>query len=654
MTNQFTLEVKDAPEIPNEGKPRRSALFPQLVAGFDGVANLHENLLNGVKTAGDLPYLGHRVQLENNNVGPYLWQTYSEVAKRVTNLGAYIMSLNFPINSSIGLFSINRAEWVIGEHACYQYSYVTVPLYDTLGPEAIEYICTQTNIPLIVATADKALIALSIKEKLPTLSHLVIMDTPTEELLNKGKQLNVTIISILDAEKLGEANPVESRPMGSDGIATICYTSGTTGLPKGVLLTHKNMLAAGAAGAALQNNGRMYKITKDDSHISYLPLAHVFERVVQVMLTNAGARCGFYQGDTLKLLDDVAELKPSVFVSVPRLYNRIYDKVLAGVSAKGGVAAFLFNQAFNAKKKGLANGTQKSWLWDKLVFGAVRQRLGGNVKMMITGAAPISAEVIDFLRICFSADLYEGYGQTETAAALSITDSSDLESGHVGAPFPCSEVKLVDVPGMNYTSKDTPNPRGEICVRGHSVFVGYYNLPDKTAETLDADGWCHTGDIGMWDSKGRLRIIDRVKNIFKLAQGEYIAPEKIENVYGRHELVAQSFVYGDSLQATLVGVIVLDEDTMKIYSQKHNLGSKTLKEYTEDPKVLELVSKDLLAHAKGSELKGFEILKKIRLYHEQFSMENGLLTPTFKLKRHEAKILFKNQIDEMYAEINSA
>jgi long-chain acyl-CoA synthetase len=222
----------------------------------------------------------------------------------------------------------------------------------------------------------------------------------------------------------------------------------------------------------------------------------------------------------LKLLDDVSVLKPTCFISVPRLFNRIYDRVLAGVKAKGGIAAFLFNTAYSQKKSALRKGTQTHFLWDALVFANVRAKLGGRVRFLFTGSAPISSDVMDFLKICFSCDVYEGYGQTETSAGISITYSGDCTSGHIGAPVACGEIKLVDVPSMNYTSKDKPNPRGEICVRGNQVFKGYYKEPEKTQEAFYEGGWLRTGDVGSIDSLGRLVIIDRVKQIFKLAQGE--------------------------------------------------------------------------------------------------------------------------------------
>ncbi|KAI8848064.1 hypothetical protein BC829DRAFT_427760 [Chytridium lagenaria] len=642
-STMFTKEVAGAPTIAGEGKPRVNAFLTtgKTVEFPEGITNLHDNLLQGVKKAGNKPFLGHR-PIINGVAGPYVWQSYNEIFKRVKNLGAGLLKRGLTPNSN--------ARVVIGEHSCFMYSLVTVPLYDTLGAEAIEFIATEAELPVILVTKDKAKILIDLKPKLPHLKHIVVMDIPDEEIIAAGKTAGIEVVSILDVEREGAETPADPILPTSDTIATICYTSGTTGLPKGVIITHKNLLAFLAAAEELYKAKRFSGINGDDSHISYLPLAHVFERVVQLVLTNAGGRIGFYQGDTLKLLDDVAELKPTVFASVPRLYNRIYDKVMAGVKAKSAVAQMLFNSAFAAKKKGLANGTVNHWLWDKLVFGNIRTKLGGNVRLMFTGAAPISADVMDFLRICFSADVIEGYGQTETCAGLSVTDRYDLSSGHVGVPVPTCEVKLVDVPSMNYTSLDKPYPRGEIWVRGAGVFKGYYKSPEKTAEVLTEDGWCKTGDIGMWDERGRLKIVDRVKNIFKLAQGEYIAPEKIEIVYQKHELVAQAFVYGDSLQATIVGIVIPDEEIFVPWAKSKGID-KPFSELVKDATLTKALLKTLEEHGKKEGLKGFENIKALHLDSNLMSVENNLLTPTFKLKRFEAKKLYQAEINAMYASI---
>lgn len=254
-------------------------------------------------------------------------------------------------------------------------------------------------------------------------------------------------------------------------------------------MTHKNFVATVASFRTLGKHDKFFQPSNADCHISYLPLAHVFERLCQAIMISGATRIGYYQGDTLKLLDDVVELQPTIFVSVPRLFNRIYDKVMAGVKAKGGLAASLFNRAYNSKKANLKRGIIDHALWDRLIFGAIRARLGGKVKHIVSASAPISPDVMDFLRICFSADVYEGYGQTEQAAGLSLTYRGDMTPGQVGPPQLCVEVKLRDIPEMNYTSQDKPYPRGEVMLRGTSVFKGYYKAPEQTAETLSADGW---------------------------------------------------------------------------------------------------------------------------------------------------------------------
>jgi len=282
-----------------------------------------------------------------------------------------------------------------------------------------------------------------------------------------------------------------------------------------------------------------------------------------------------------------------------------------------------------------------------LVFGTVKARLGGRVKGIITGSAPISPEVLDFLRIAFVCEVHEAYGQTESCAGSSLTLTGDYESGNVGVPFPCNEIKLVDIPEMNYTSLDKPYPRGEICFRGHNIFLGYYNNPEKTAEALDKDGWLHSGDIGLWDEKGRLKIIDRKKNIFKLAQGEYIAPEKIENVYQKSKYVAQAFVYGDSLKSFLVAVIVPDEEVLGPWVQANGGAGSNLAEWIQDPKVKEIILADMIKVGKELGLKSFEQVKDIFLTATVFSVENNLLTPTFKLKRPQAKEFFLTEINQI-------
>jgi long-chain acyl-CoA synthetase len=286
------------------------------------------------------------------------------------------------------------------------------------------------------------------------------------------------------------------------------------------------------------------------------------------------------------------------------------------------------------------------------VFNKFREILGGRVRVMITGSAPIAKEVLAFLKIAFCCQIHEGYGQTECAAPASITWSKDPMVGHVGPPFPSCDIKLVDVPDMNYSSDDkddhgNPMPRGEVCYRGYNCFKGYYKQPDLTKETIDSDGWIHTGDIGMFTPQGTLKIIDRKKNIFKLSQGEYVVPDKIESKIAQSAYIAQIFVYGDSLQSNLVAVIVPDRPVLEKWAAE-NAVTGEYKEVIKNEKVRELIKEEVGKKCKEANLHGFEKPTEFYLTEVAFTPENDILTPTFKLKRNEAKLYFLKEIKEMY------
>lgn len=272
--------------------------------------------------------------------------------------------------------------------------------------------------------------------------------------------------------------------------------------------------------------------------------------------------------------------------------------------------------------------------------------------VLFLGASPISPEVFDFLKICFGANVIEGYGMTETSCTISLTNFSDTNSGHVGPPIPCCEVKLVDIPEMNYYSTDQPYPRGEVCVRGPILFQGYHKDKAQTMEVMDEEGWFHTGDVGCWLSNGRLKIIDRKKNLFKLAQGEYIAPEKIENIYMRCPMVAQVFIYGDSLKSQLVGIVVPDVDVLIPWAKQQGIR-KNLAALCEDKEVVSSILDSIQAEGRIAGLTGFEQVHAICVIPEPFTVENDLLTPTFKLKRPQAKEKFRTQIEKLYQTLDA-
>lgn len=267
--------------------------------------------------------------------GEYQWQTYDEIYARMRNVGSALISRGFSPEENIGLFSINRAEWVISEYGCFWAGLVTVPLYDTLGDEAIEYIIKKCSIPLVFATCDKAIILAKLADKISTVKTIVVLDKISKELSEISAGSGIKFVELSKLESEGAKDPQKLIPVKTDTIATISFTSGTTGNPKGVLLSHGNLLSFLTGVLHMKEHNQIYPLGGTDIHISYLPLAHVLERCAQVAFMYFGCQIGFYQGDTLKLMDDCAVLKPTLFISVPRLYNKIYDKILGGVKVFG-------------------------------------------------------------------------------------------------------------------------------------------------------------------------------------------------------------------------------------------------------------------------------------------------------------------------------
>uniref|UniRef100_A0AAX7UX37 Arachidonate--CoA ligase n=1 Tax=Astatotilapia calliptera TaxID=8154 RepID=A0AAX7UX37_ASTCA len=587
---------------------------------------LYEVFQRGLKVSGNGPCLGYRKPGR-----PYQWLKYRQVTDRAEHLGSGLIHRGLKPNSNtfVGIFAQNRPEWVIGELACYTYSMVVVPLYDTLGPEALVFIIDRAELSTVLCdNQKKAETLLQNREKgqTPVLKTIIIMDSFNSELVERGAKCGVNIASLEEMEVM---------------LLRVNHCTHLSGNPKGAMLTHENVVAD-AAGVLKTIEVSMIPNTQDVT-ISFLPLAHMFERVVQTVMFGAGAKVGFFQGDIRLLPDDMKTLQPTLFPVVPRLLNRIYDKVQSGATTP--FKKWLLNFAVERKYAEVKDGIiRKNSVWDKLIFNKVQESLGGRVRVMVTGAAPISPSVLKFLRAALGCQIFEGYGQTECTASCTITMPCDATAGHVGVPLPCNFVKLVDVEDMNYFAS---NGEGEVCIKGNNVFKGYLKDPERTAEALDEEGWLHTGDVGKWLPNGVLKIIDRKKNIFKLAQGEYIAPEKIENVYVRSAPVAQVFVHGDSLQSCLVAVVVPDPEVLPGFAK--NLGFHgSIEELCKIPRA---IISDLTKLGKEAGLKSFEQVKDVHLHPEQFTIENGLLTPTLKAKRAELKNLFQFQIDQLYAKI---
>ncbi|NWV34652.1 ACSL1 ligase, partial [Grantiella picta] len=600
---------------------RRSSLLKSdelLMYYYDDVRTAYEIFQRGLQVSNNGPCLGVRKPNQ-----PYEWISYKDVSDRAEYVGSALLHRGFKPShvQYIGIFSQNRPEWVIIEQGCYAYSMVVVPLYDTLGAEAITYIVNKADLSLVFCDKpDKAKLLLTSVEKgeTPILNTIVIMEPFGVDLVERGKKCGVEIFSMREIEELGRAHRQKPMPPKPEDLAVICFTSGTTGNPKGAMITHQNIVSN--ASAFVKTTEKTFMPSTDDVLISFLPLAHMFERIVEVSFC---------------FLHDIIE-KLTFLTECIHIFGQ----------ADTSLKRWLLDFASKRKEAELRSGiVRNNSFWDKVIFRKIQASLGGKVRLMITGAAPVSASVLTFLRSALGCQFYEGYGQTECTAGCSLSLPGDWTAGHVGAPMPCSAIKLVDVQEMNYLAA---KGEGEVCVKGPNVFRGYLKDPEKTAEALDKDGWLHTGDIGKWLPNGTLKIIDRKKHIFKLAQGEYIAPEKIENVYLRCEALAQVFVHGESLQAFLVAVVVPDPETLHNWAKKKGFEG-SYQELCKNKDVKKHILEDMVRIGKESGLKSFEQVKDIVLHSEMFSIENGLLTPTLKAKRPELRKYFQSQIDELYA-----
>ncbi|XP_078799589.1 long-chain-fatty-acid--CoA ligase 1-like isoform X2 [Oryzias latipes] len=634
-------------EIPGGEYARRSVLNDNnddyMTHYYSDARTLYEVFQRGLKVSNNGPCLGSRKPNQ-----PYEWQSYQEVMDRAETIGSALLHRGHSNTGDkfIGIFSQNRPEWTISELACYTYSLVAVPLYDTLGTESIGYILDRAAISTVICDVpEKARMILDcVKGEGKTVKTIVLMEAFDSELETRGQENGVAIISLKQFEAIGKANPQKPVLPKTNDLAIVCFTSGTTGDPKGAMLTHQNIISNTAAFIRITQV--TLKAGPKDVLISFLPLAHMFERVVEGVVLIHGARIGYFQGDIRLLMDDLKTLQPTVFPVVPRLLNRMFDKVFS--QANTPMKRWMLDFAFRRKESELKNGVVRTdSMWDKLIFKKVQASLGGHVRLMITGAAPVSPTILTFLRAALGCQFYEGYGQTECTAGCSMSMPGDWSAGHVGPPLPCNAIKLVDVAEMNYLAA---NGEGEVCVKGPNVFLGYLKDPDRTAEAIDKDGWLHTGDIGKWLPNGTLKIVDRKKHIFKLAQGEYIAPEKIETVYNRSDPVAQIFVHGESLQACLVGIVVPDPDFLPIWAQKKGFEGTYL-DLCQNKDVKAAILEDILTLGKEAGLKSFEQVRDIALHTEMFSVQNGLLTPTLKAKRTELRNRFREEINELYAKI---
>ncbi|EPQ50657.1 acetyl-CoA synthetase-like protein [Gloeophyllum trabeum ATCC 11539] len=668
--------TRQAEEVPGTKRAGQTAHYRNAIWGLvghtpDSIQTLPQVFDIGLAKSRHEPFLGHRPLLSSPSTdtpvhaGYYVWQTYAEVDQRRKAIGSAVCKLferggwegvrdGGREMQTVGIWSANRPEWQIVDFALHAYGKVGVSLYDTLGKDSVEYIITHAAIPLLFASSShiSALLKLAHQGLIPCLKTIVCLDSLQSEeghvLREWAGDVGVGLLDLGQLEEEGQREVREPMRVSKHDVACICYTSGTTSTPKGVILTHGNLTSV------TQTNlyGNTFPGGKGRL-LSYLPLAHIYERICQHFVVVSGGSIGFSTNNPLALLADLQLFKPNFFPTVPRVLNRIYQASIAG--AGDGVRGRVFREAVRRKVGVLRETGGSGWgVWDVVVFRKIQAMLGGRVALITCGSAPIAPEVMEFVRVALSCDVIEGaYGMTENCGTcLRVLPNDPHSSGTVGGPQPCNEVKLIDVPAMGYHAEDR---RGEICVRGENCFGRYLKDDKNTRETVDAEGWVHTGDVGEMDACGRIRIIDRVKNIMKLAQGEYVALEKIENLYSASPLAAQLFVHGDALQSYLVGVVVPEPVHLAsiasriLGAQVKAEDAKALAGAAQDEKVRAAILGELDKEAGKNVLKGFERLKRIHVSLDPFTVENGCLTPTLKIRRKDAYNKHKVELDALYA-----
>ncbi|ETP40610.1 hypothetical protein F442_12111 [Phytophthora nicotianae P10297] len=629
----YSHELPSVPRIAGRGPAR---VCPIKIP-YKPHMTLYTNLLDRAKMDdGSRPMFGSRPVDPMTGVatGDYEWKTFAEFLDHVDETASGMKrALGLGRQGMVGVFSRSQYEWTLVEQSCNRMAFTLVPLYDTLGPSTVPYILNHTEMKVVFCAKEQTATLLHCLPQCPHLKTIVQYESNlNEQHVAEANKRGVKIWTLEDIVKIGRDHPADADPPKPEDLSTICYTSGTTGTPKGVLVTHANFVSAVNAYRP------MIKANRDDVYFSFLPLPHVAERFLHAMMITEGAAIGFYHGNVARVLDDVQALHPTVFVAVPRLMNRIVDQLKHKVTSTGDAKHIeYFYRALDEKKR---LNVLKHEQYDAELFDGFKPVLGGRVRQILTGAAPITSEVKEFFQYVFGVPVLEAYGITEASGGVACSSASMPQGPHVGVPLPGLAVRLADVPEMNYSSDEG---YGEVLMKGPNVFSGYYKQPELTREVLE-DGWYATGDIGRWNPDGTLSIVDRKKHIFKLSQGEHVAPEKIEGVYQKSKFVGQVFVEGDSLQSYLVAVVVPDSEVV---------AHSPLKNWETDDKQrrelekLVLADMDVVARADG--LHGFERVKKIYLTSEAFTVENDLVTPTLKPKRAKLAKHFADVVKALYA-----
>ena len=561
--------------------------------------------------------------------------TSDQFRTAVEELSLGLRALGVEKGDRVAILSENRPEWAIADLATLTAAAVDVPIYATLTPAQVKYILEDSQAKVVfVSTVAQARKVAEVRAQLPQVQHLIRMapgDFPEgfvslEEVREKGR-------SALAADPQAvRKRAAEVKP---DDLATLIYTSGTTGDPKGVMLVHSNIVSNVAAARQVFS-----VLAQDDVALSFLPLCHIFERMAgYYMMLEVGATIA-YAESVEAVPANMAEVRPTLMCSVPRLYEKIYARVLEKVAGDPPARQKIFRWAIGVGRRLFLHRSARTspslfdrargLAADKLVFGKIRARTGGRLKLFVSGGAPLSREINEFFG-GVGLLIVEGYGLTETSPVITCNRPDRFKPGTVGLPLPGVEVKIA--------------ADGEILTRGPHVMKGYYNKPQATAEAIDAEGWFHTGDVGVIDADGFLTITDRKKDLIVTSGGKNIAPQPIENVIKNSPLVGEVVMIGDRRNFPSA-LVVPNFETLEKWARDKGLSFSSREDLVERPEVVALYDqtvRDMTPH-----LAGFERIKKVALLPREFTLESGELTPTLKVKRRVIEQKYKDVIDRIY------
>ncbi|KAK4810198.1 hypothetical protein QYF61_010971 [Mycteria americana] len=663
--------LKAKPISDKPGSPYRSVTHLDSLANINipGADTLDKLFDHALAKFGKKDCLGTREILSEENemqpngkvfkkliLGTYRWLSYEEVNEKVNRLGRGLTALGLTPKSTVVIFCETRAEWMIAALTCFKYNFPLVTLYATLGEEAVTYGLNECEASYLVTSTE--LLESKLKTALPQVSclkHIIYVDKKT---INKSEYPeNVEIHSMQTVEELGakpeNSSILPSRPVPTD-LALVMYTSGSTGRPKGVMMMHKNLIA-GMTGQCERIPG----LGPKDTYIGYLPLAHVLELTAEISCITYGCRIGYSSPLTLSdqsskikkgSKGDCTVLKPTLMAAVPEIMDRIYKNVMSKVQEMNYIQRTLFKIGYDYKLEQIKRGYDAP-LCNVLLFKKVKALLGGNVRMMLSGGAPLSPQTQRFMNICFCCPVGQGYGLTETCGAGTITEVADYSTGRVGAPLICCEIKLRDWQEGGYTNKDKPNPRGEIIIGGPNVSMGYFKNKDKTTEefSIDENGqrWFCTGDIGEFHPDGCLQIIDRKKDLVKLQAGEYVSLGKVEAALKNCPLIDNICAYAKSDQSYVISFVVPNQKKLTALAEQKGITG-TWVDICNNPTMEAEILQEIKEVANKMKLERFEIPIKVRLSPEPWTPETGLVTDAFKLKRKELKNHYLNDIERMY------